>query len=232
MEKKTLKETETTMEEILQDIKDKFDQAVQGKAGKESEVMTLASSKKAIEKAIQDMSKHILDSCKNIQKLCKNFNLVDELNITLRQLETEASLLTSTVARQQADDFIKSIKILIDNLSKQQALERKTAPSKKQGGAFTGGAEKTNKPIKLPSKRKEEEEALKKALEESEIEEAKRRSIEEAKKKAAPPITPRSKPENEKRGAMKVEDEEEESDDEEDNRKKKRKKGKKPKKEA
>jgi len=132
MQKKRMEETESSMEEILQDIKDKYDQAVQSKQGKEQEMMTLGSSRQAVDKAIQDMSKNILDSCKNIQKLCRNFNLVDELNITLRQLETEATLLRSMVARKQADDFIKSIKNLIDQLSKQQESDRKTQQQQKK----------------------------------------------------------------------------------------------------
>jgi len=99
----------------------------------------LESSKKAIERAIQDLTQFISNSCTNIQTLCKNFNLVDELHITVRQLETEARLLTSSVARQQSDDFIKSIRNLMDALGKQQAMEHqrlKEEKEKKKRGFF------------------------------------------------------------------------------------------------
>jgi len=141
--------------------------------------MTLSSSRQAVDKAIQDMSKSILDSCKNIQKLCKNFNLVDELTITLRQLETEAALLTSIVARKQADDFIKSIKNLIDQLSKQQELDRKTQQQQRKtpGGAFTGGATEQNENPFQKRQRLQEEAQMAAAKHQSELDEAKRQSL-------------------------------------------------------
>jgi len=89
--------------------------------------MTLSASKNSIQKAIRDTAKNLLKSCQNIQKLCQHFNLAEELGIHLQQLETEAGLLTSLEDRKQADDFIKSIHTLRENVSKHQKT-----PSKKK----------------------------------------------------------------------------------------------------
>jgi len=103
-------------------------------------MLNLGNSKQVVDEAMAAMSKRILDSCASIQNLCKNFNLVDELNITLQQLETEAGLLTSFAAKKQAEEFIAQIKSLIDVLSKQ------ADDSKKRGGRGDDNREREQKP--------------------------------------------------------------------------------------
>jgi len=154
-----MKLTETTMQEVLQDIKAKYEAAVKGKGNAMNQVLTLGDSKSVVEQAMKDMSDRILKSCESIQNLCKNFNLVDELNITLQQLETEAGLLTSFTAKKQAGDFIESIKTLIDNLSKHSSRKKIGRGS----GAFQYRDDEKKKKKKRGKKRKQPEGDAKKS---------------------------------------------------------------------
>jgi len=149
-----------TMNEILQDIKAKYDEAMKRKGDTKTQMLTLASSKVVVEEAMQDMSKRILDSCASIQNLCKNFNLVEELNITLQQLEIEAGLLTSFAAKKQANEFIESIKHLIDKLSNEMKERKKTGNT---GGAFQYSDEREQNQIRIieAERKRLEEEARK-----------------------------------------------------------------------
>jgi len=156
--RKTISTETVTMNEILQDIKAKYDEAIHRKGDTKTQMLTLASSKAVVEEAMQDMSKRILDSCASIQNLCKNFNLVEELDITVQQLEIEAGLLTSFAAKEQAKEFIRSIKNLIDKLSK-ETDERKKIGIK--GGVFQYSSDREQIQIRnmeAERKRLEEEE--------------------------------------------------------------------------
>jgi len=161
MQEKTIGTVTVTMNEILQDIKAKYDEAIHRKGDTKTQMLTLASSKAVVEEAMQDMSKRILDSCAIIQNLCKNFNLVEELDITVQQLEIEAGLLTSFAAKEQAKEFIRSIKNLIDKLSK-ETDERKKIGIK--GGVFQYSSDREQIQIRnMEAERKRLEEEARKS---------------------------------------------------------------------
>ncbi len=56
-------------------------------------------------------------ACYKLKKVCSGFNFVDELFMTISQLESEASMLTSTEARKCADHIIVSLKEMANQLS-------------------------------------------------------------------------------------------------------------------
>lgn len=115
--KKTMKETTTTMDEILQDIKQKYDEAQKNQSQTKTNIVSITNSKKVINDAIEQLQKDIDKMCHDLKKICSNFNLVDELNQTIHRLEMEAKALTSIEARRTADDFIKAIKTIANGLS-------------------------------------------------------------------------------------------------------------------
>lgn len=55
--------------------------------------------------------------CRLIKRMCSSFNLVDELALTLGQLEAEARNIRNVEARRQADQSISTIRNLINTLS-------------------------------------------------------------------------------------------------------------------
>jgi len=73
--------------------------------------------RKGIESKIATINDSIKKDCSELKQICSGFNLVDELNDLIHQLQAESKSLTSVEARQTADDFINSIKTIANNLN-------------------------------------------------------------------------------------------------------------------
>ena len=69
-------------------------------------------TKAAVEGAIDELARDVARQCRELKALCRGFNLVDELNLTAKQLRAEALQLTSLEARSKADGFIASLERL------------------------------------------------------------------------------------------------------------------------
>lgn len=107
---------EKTLEEVLQDMKDKFDQANQQLTSTGSQITDIASAKKLVEDTIDAEIQKLQASCREIMSLCSGFNLAAELELLLRQLETEKTLITNLTARDTAEKFIQTIRTIVDSL--------------------------------------------------------------------------------------------------------------------
>ena len=93
----------------------------------------MTGAKQTIEQAIKTMSQKVIDECKRMKSICSGFNFVDELYEMIKQLKSEAKGLHSHSARQTAQDFIRSIQGISDQLSEKTSKREKTHHPQKLG---------------------------------------------------------------------------------------------------
>lgn len=115
---KTVQHFEKVLDEVLGDIKDKYDTAVQSVAQATGQLGTLESDKKAVEAAIDSEIRTLQAKCEEIKHHCSGFNLAAELSITLEQLRTELRMINNSKAMATAKKFVETITRIIDGLNR------------------------------------------------------------------------------------------------------------------
>jgi hypothetical protein len=114
--KKTMKKANQTVEEVLHDIKAKFDAATTNKTDAQKKLTSACDQKNMLEKALQQKNKEIQKKCLELKKHCSGFNIVAELNIMIEQLETSKQNIKDLDALRQAKTFINSLKTFCNHL--------------------------------------------------------------------------------------------------------------------
>lgn len=116
-DRKDMIEKEVTLDEELADIKQKYldemkqvDDATQ--AMNEHELVI-----KSIEKKMEDLKQSISLEVIDLKKICKGYNLVGELTSVITQIEQEKVLLKTVESQQSAQQFIDTLKQLINQFS-------------------------------------------------------------------------------------------------------------------
>ncbi|KYQ93281.1 hypothetical protein DLAC_05942 [Tieghemostelium lacteum] len=110
--------------EELEDLKNKYLSSVKDSDEAEKNISSVKVAKLIIDCSLKRMVEDTIDSCVELKKLCSGFNLVNELNITLKQLEMEALKHTSLDARKTADNIIRSITEMVNQLSQGQTTSK------------------------------------------------------------------------------------------------------------
>ncbi|KAM9953507.1 hypothetical protein ACTFIR_008579 [Dictyostelium discoideum] len=123
--RKTMVKVNKTVEQELTDMKEKFLKSSQLSSEFSGKIINLDSAKKLASATLNKMTDDIVKSCKELKKICSGFNLVDELQITLNQMEMEAKNSTSFDARKSADEMIRTIREICDKLNKEESLKTK-----------------------------------------------------------------------------------------------------------
>ncbi|OQV13564.1 hypothetical protein BV898_12201 [Hypsibius exemplaris] len=119
-EKKILVKKSRTTEEILADMKTATERLdTQNKLHQDckNEVRTLKTAEEAIKHELKVKEGMIKDCCRRLKEVCKNFNFVDEFNIVLQMLATQARSIKSVQARQEADQLVRNMKLFIDQFT-------------------------------------------------------------------------------------------------------------------
>ncbi|KXJ78527.1 hypothetical protein RP20_CCG004382 [Aedes albopictus] len=107
-----------TVEEIFEDIKNAYDDSVRKNKEIQSKIGSLDNDIAALRHALDKKEAEILECCHELKKLCSQFNFVHELQNIMDVMERDARTVTSIVARTDAENRIRSIKRLVDTLSK------------------------------------------------------------------------------------------------------------------
>jgi RecA/RadA recombinase len=113
-------EKEETLEEVIEDMKNKYLNAVANKKVEDKKLFGHALTKQSVEFQIDEICKAVNLTCRRLKQLCSGFNFVDELAIMIYQLKRDASMLRSSVARATADKFIKIIEEISDSLNREE----------------------------------------------------------------------------------------------------------------
>ncbi len=120
-----------TLDEEVEDLKKKYLVANKSKADALKQMSDHDLFKASIEKEIEDLKAAIIKDCNELKSICKNYNLVGELTDLISQLETESNLLTSVDARQTCQQFVDSLKKLVDSLMMDPNLAKLSLNSNK-----------------------------------------------------------------------------------------------------
>ena len=110
---------EKTIDEILHDVKAKYDTAMSDVARSQAMIANVGSALIDVEKAIDAEITRLDQSCREIVRHCSGFNLAKELSMTLSQLELEKSMMTNLSAITTAQKFINTIERIVDGLTLQ-----------------------------------------------------------------------------------------------------------------
>jgi ElaB/YqjD/DUF883 family membrane-anchored ribosome-binding protein len=129
--KKKVEITKETLQDVLADIKAKYDQAATNKNEYQDKITSVEDAKKLLENALKQKSDDIEELCITLHKICSGFNLVQELSILIDQLQKEANMLKNIDAKQQADEFIRSLKELCHTIAEDQKNAKPHLPQMK-----------------------------------------------------------------------------------------------------
>ena len=104
-----MKVKQQKLQDVLHDIKAKYDMATKNKADFQSRIMTTQDAKKMLERALKQKLEEIKHKCAELRRICSGFNLAQELHALIDQLKAEATMLRNIEAKQQAEEFIRSL---------------------------------------------------------------------------------------------------------------------------
>ena len=118
--KKTVKISKQTLKDVLADIKSRYDAASNDSTNFQKKITSVADARILLERALQQKKTEIIAKCNELRRICSGFNLASELKALIHQLEIESSMLRNIDAKQQAEDFIRSLKEFCALIDKDQ----------------------------------------------------------------------------------------------------------------
>ncbi|CAF1146503.1 unnamed protein product [Rotaria sordida] len=142
--RKTMKIKQQKLQDVLHDIKAKYDLATRNKADFESRITTTQDAKKMLERALKQKLEEIKHKCAELRRICSGFNLAQELHALIDQLKAEAVMLRNIEAKQQAEEFIRSLSEFCRQLEADQ-VARQVLPPMRLIDTYT------SKPFRSPS---------------------------------------------------------------------------------
>eukprot|EP01132_Coremiostelium_polycephalum_P008479 gene8479-10420_t len=118
--KKTMIKTLKTLENVLHEIKDKYDAAIKGINETKLQINTAEETSNSIKKTIKKKSDSIAEQCRKIKSICSGFDFIGELSCTIDLLEMEGHSINTPEARKESDNVIRSLRELVKNLKLSQ----------------------------------------------------------------------------------------------------------------
>nr|XP_029710194.1 uncharacterized protein LOC115256086 [Aedes albopictus]XP_029710195.1 uncharacterized protein LOC115256086 [Aedes albopictus] len=107
-----------TVEEIVQDVKKTYDDSVSKNKAIQSKIGSLDTDIAVLGYVFDLKEAEIRECYHELKKLCSQFNFVHEVQGIMDDMERDARTLASIAARTDAENRIRSIKQLVDTLSK------------------------------------------------------------------------------------------------------------------
>jgi len=126
--RKTMQIKQQKLQDVLHDIKAKYDLATQNKADFQSRITTTQDAKNMLERALKQKLEEIKHKCAELRRICSGFNLAQELHALIDQLKAEATMLRNIEAKQQAEDFIRSLSEFCRQLEADQVSKQVLPP--------------------------------------------------------------------------------------------------------
>lgn len=115
--RKIITTTTTYVDDILNDVKQKYDAAVKAQRGAAIDFSNATNARAGIDLAIKAEVTKLHQSCAEIMARCSGFNLVSELHLSIEQLERDMSKLKSFSAVNDARKHIDLMKKIAEDLS-------------------------------------------------------------------------------------------------------------------
>ncbi|CAF1226074.1 unnamed protein product [Adineta steineri] len=118
----------TTLNQVPHDIKAKYDAATNNTNKANQDLITVNGKKRILEATLIQKLDDIKRQCTELKKICGGFNLVNEINDTIHQLEIPRNSIRDFDVRRQADEFINNLKAFCNALEatgSQQRVQQK-----------------------------------------------------------------------------------------------------------
>jgi len=106
-----------SVQTVMADIKAQFDGAVSSASTAATAAADIARAKRAVEDSIRQEIGKLDQACRDIVRDCSGFNLAAELGTVMQQIETEKVFMTNLTAQASANQFIATIRSIVDGLS-------------------------------------------------------------------------------------------------------------------
>lgn len=126
--RKTMKIKQQKLQDVLHDIKAKYDLATRNKSDFQTRITTTQDAKKMLERALKQKLEEIKHKCAELRRICSGFNLAQELHALIDQLKAEATMLRNIEAKQQAEEFIRSLSEFCRQLEADQMAKQVLPP--------------------------------------------------------------------------------------------------------
>ncbi|UJR27642.1 hypothetical protein I4U23_008923 [Adineta vaga] len=126
--RKTMKVKQQKLQDVLHDIKAKYDLAARNTNDFQSRITTTQDAKKMLERALKQKLEEIKHKCAELRRICSGFNLAQELHALIDQLKAEATMLRNIEAKQQAEEFIRSLSEFCRQLEADQVAKQTLPP--------------------------------------------------------------------------------------------------------
>jgi hypothetical protein len=121
--RKSMQEVDVTLDEEIQDLKDKYLAATKDLTDAEQKMSDQEMISKSLDAEIEKILDEIVNDCVELKKLCTGYNLVHELHDLILKLEKNSQMLTSIEALETAEVFIQSLKDLCDRFQLEDKAE-------------------------------------------------------------------------------------------------------------
>ncbi|KXJ80558.1 hypothetical protein RP20_CCG024492 [Aedes albopictus] len=106
-----------TIEMILQETKQRYDESKQQQATIQSQISSLSGDLDLLKKDLDAKALTIVDNCKELQKICSQFSFADELANTIAIMKTDAGFVTNMEVKADAVARIDRIQSLTESLN-------------------------------------------------------------------------------------------------------------------
>ena len=98
-------------------MKDNYEKLIGDEKNYQGKIEGLGNDLSMLKSQLGEKEKRVKECCQKIKKICRNLNFVAELKTVIDTMEANASSLTSLKTRQEADQMINNIKVLVNRLS-------------------------------------------------------------------------------------------------------------------
>lgn len=113
---KTVKIVQVNVDDEIASIKQKYLDAQALLQNTQTKIDDITATRNGMTQEIKNVQIDIKNNCLEIKKICKKYNLTNELYLFIDQLKKDIKNITDINARQNAEDFIKSMTELTQNL--------------------------------------------------------------------------------------------------------------------
>lgn len=116
--RKKVMKVQKPVERVIEDLKRKYDLLDSNIQSRTSELAGVTATINGIRHCITGLAAKLRNECESIQNICSHFNFVAELALLREQLRREAERMTTTQARDIAQQFIDGVSDLMNEFSR------------------------------------------------------------------------------------------------------------------
>jgi hypothetical protein len=152
---KTFKIEQVQLSTVLEEMKLKYEEAIKETDEAKQQLSANESTKKSLQHAVDQQITKLNNTAVEIMKYCSGFNFVNELHVTVAELELKRNMITNSGAMALADQFIRTIKSIIEEMERQNVvnnskkLAQRKALVEKQNQQFLYEKEEKEDPLRL-----------------------------------------------------------------------------------